>query len=138
MLRCYSYIFSLKISCRFPPAFYGRKFDFSNDVARYIRCALYFRIYSLLGELSYIKGKMHKNSMCQVQARQRKFNCYNNYVLHISLPRRTIGNFNFGPVYFLDRCALKTAWLATHKRLLVLQFANVRIWSYTSDGISDV
>ena len=50
-----------------------------------------YRIHSVLGELSYTKGNVHKNSM-SIQARQRKFNGYNNYVLHITLLHDTIGN----------------------------------------------
>ena len=38
--------------------------------------SLYFRIHSVLGELSYNKGKVYKNSICQMQARQRKFDGY--------------------------------------------------------------
>ena len=61
----------------------------------------YFRIHSVLGELSYNKGKVHKNSICQMQARQRKFDGYI-HVLHISLPRRTIGNVYIFPVLVLN------------------------------------
>ena len=34
------------------------------------------RYCSVLGELSYIKGKVHENFMCQVQDRQGKFDGY--------------------------------------------------------------
>ena len=34
------------------------------------------RICSGLGELSYIEGNMHENSICQMQAMQRKFDGY--------------------------------------------------------------
>ena len=43
---------------------------------RYIRDVLYFRICSVLEEVFYIKGKVHENTIFQVQARQRKFICY--------------------------------------------------------------
>ena len=43
---------------------------------RYIRDVLYFRICSVLEELFYIKGKVHENTIFQMQARQRKFICY--------------------------------------------------------------
>ena len=37
---------------------------------------MYFRIHSALNELLYTKGKVHKNSICHMQARKRKFNGY--------------------------------------------------------------
>ena len=64
------------------------------------------RYYSVLGELSYIKRKVHENFMCQMQDRQGKFDGYVSCTFPYLLILQKISGYIF-PVQIQNSLLLK-------------------------------